>query len=203
MIDRAELLKLTPVADDWLDAINSAMAEHSITSGVRVAFFLATCLFESSALMKLSENLNYTAEGLLRVWPNRFDAAKAAEYAHKPIAIANYVYANRGGNGDEASGDGWRYRGQGPIQITFRNGYAAAEAGCHFDLLARPELLQQPIAGSMVSAWFWDVNHCNDAADLGDFAGTQGIVNRGSKTKQAENMEGRLLWLKRVNQALA
>ncbi len=186
----------------WLDPLAAAMVAHEITPGNRETMFLATVLFESNGFLSLIENLNYSERGLLRVWPNRFTLEQAQFYAARPEAIANRVYANRNGNGDEASGDGWRYRGRGLIQLTFASNYERAAAATGYGLLSAPELLEQPAPSATVAAWFWQDADCNEAADDGDFEGTQGIINRGSRNKVAEGMPGRNEWLDKVRSAL-
>jgi putative chitinase len=202
MIDVATLVKLTPVAGAWVDPLNAAMAVREITTHDRVCMFLATILYESTGLTKLVENLNYSAAGLRRVWPQRFTGNQPEWYEFRPEAIANRAYAGRNGNGDEGSGDGWRYRGRGPIQITGRGNYLAAEASGATGLVDEPELLERPDVGSIVSAYFWQEVGANEYADDGDFAATQGLVNRGRASAPADNMRGRLEWLNRVGRAL-
>ncbi|HCE9914838.1 TPA: glycoside hydrolase family 19 protein, partial [Pseudomonas aeruginosa] len=119
----------------FVPALNVAMGRFGITSPVRVVAFLAQVGHESSQLTRLVENLNYSAQGLAATWPSRYLGADgqpnalAQRLARKPRAIANNAYASRNGNGDEASGDGWRYRGRGLLQITGRSNYRAAGAG--------------------------------------------------------------------------
>lgn len=198
-----QLSRLCSKPSLWFDPLTAAMASHYITPGQRETMFLATCLYESGGFLTLVENLNYSSRGLLRVWPNRFTIATANDYAAQPERIANRVYANRNGNSDEASGDGWRYRGRGLIQLTFASNYARAEAATGYPLLAQPELLEQPQASSEAAAWFWADCGANEVADEGDFAGTQGLINRGSRNKAADNLNGREQWLQKVQSALA
>ncbi len=203
MITLLQLSSLCAKPVLWIDPLNAAMNIHAITPGSRETMFLATCLYESNGFLQLVENLNYSARGLLRVWPNRFTPQQAADYAGQPERIANRVYASRNGNGDEASGDGWLYRGRCLIQLTFRGNYWAAETATGLLLLDQPELLEQPgEAAAEVSAWKWADSGCNEVADEGDFAGTQGIINRGSRNKAADNLTGREQWLSKVQNAL-
>lgn len=198
----AQLARLCAKPGLWFDPLTTAMAAHWINTPARETMFLATALYESNGFLSLVENLNYSARGLVRVWPNRFTPQEAADYAAQPERIASRAYANRNGNGDEASGDGWRYRGRGLIQLTFASNYARAEAATGYPLLAQPELLEQAEASSEVAAWFWSDAGANEVADADDFAGTQGIVNRGSRTKVADNMLARNEWLGKVQAAL-
>ena len=186
----------------WLDPLNEAMERFAINSETRILFFLAQCAHESARFVRLEENLNYSAAGLLRVWPSRFSESDAQEYAMNPRAIANRAYAKRGGNGDEASGDGWRYRGRGPLQVTLLNNYRNCQDDTGLPLVDQPELLAEPTGGALGSAWFWARAGCNEAADEGDFAGVSGIVNRGNRNKPALHMEDRFEWLRKLQSAL-
>jgi putative chitinase len=152
--------------DTWLLALNRAMAEREINTGGRQAAFLAQLLHESGNLRVLSENLNYSATRLPQVWPTRFPNEQAAQpYANSPERLANRVYASRMGNGDEASGDGWRYRGRGLIQLTGRSNYAACAGALDLDLIAQPDLLLQPGPAARSAAWFWQSRGLNAIAD--------------------------------------
>jgi putative chitinase len=102
-------------ANKYLHALNVELPAAQINTPLRVAHFLAQVLFESDRFRAVEENLNYSVERLPQVWPSRFSAANAARYSHNPERLANNVYADRNGNGDEASGDGYRYRGRGLI----------------------------------------------------------------------------------------
>lgn len=202
MMTLSQLSRLCSKPGLWHAPLTAAMEAHWITLPPRDAMFMATILYESNGFLSLVENLNYSARGLLRVWENRFTPQQAADYAGQPERIANRAYANRGGNGDEASGDGWRYRGRGLIQLTSKRNYMRAEAATGLELVASPELLEEPQASSEVAAWFWSDAGCNDVADAGDFPGTQGLVNRGSPNKVADNMSARTQWLDKVTAAL-
>jgi putative chitinase len=132
----------------------------------QLAYCLATAFHETGETMQpVRENLNYRAEGLLATFPKYFTPATAAAYAHQPERIANHVYANRMGNGADASGDGWRYRGRGLPQITGRDNYAKATAvlkalGFDVDLVKDPELACRPdlapaiMFSGMITGWF-------------------------------------------------
>src|ERR1041385_1279298 len=128
----AALSRIMPRAPEvaaWSRVLDRAMEEFSIDTPLRKAAFLAQVAYESSELRRLVENLNYSAAGLRSTWPKRFPSdALARAYARQPERIANYVYANRLGNGDVASGDGWRFRGRGLLQVTGRSNYTAVGA---------------------------------------------------------------------------
>jgi putative chitinase len=133
----------------------------------RQAAFLAQVAHESDAFSVVIESMNYSAEGLLATWPTRFNTANAGAYAHNAQAIGNLVYAGRMGNGDEASGDGYRYRGRGPLQTTGRADYSACGLDLGLDLVGNPDLLCQPMFGALAAGWEWNRDRLNDVADLG------------------------------------
>lgn len=168
-----------PVAAGWLSHIEAAMARFNINTAARKAAFIAQISHESGRFSRIEENLNYSAAGLLKIFPRHFTADQAASYARKPQAIANRVYAGRMGNGAEVSGDGWRYRGRGLIQITGLNNYAACGNATGLSLVANPDLLLGLAAAAMSAAWFWSSNGCNEIADRGDFAGITKRINGG------------------------
>jgi len=123
--------------------LNRAMARHKIDSQMRQAAFLAHVGHESGLLRNLVDNLNYSAEALVRTWPLRFTLDRAGAYAQHPQRIANKVYGIRMGNGPEASDDRWRYRGRGLLQVTGRSNYCETGAVPGLPLEDEPELIEQ------------------------------------------------------------
>ncbi len=125
--------------------------------------FLAQLAHESALFERLVENLNYIkAAQIRRTWPKRFaNNSAAVAFVSKPERLANFVYANRLGNGDAASGDGWKYRGRGLIQLTGRAHYAAAEEAIGLPLLDSPELLEDPAHAADAAGWFWKSHGLN------------------------------------------
>ncbi|PYY72184.1 glycoside hydrolase family 19 [Pseudomonas jessenii] len=168
-----------PVAGVFVSALNDAMARFKIEGRLRVAAFLAQVGHESGQLRTLVENLNYSAEGLIRTWPKRFNLLTATSVARKPEQIANIVYASRLGNGPAATGDGWRYRGRGLIQVTGWVNYQACGSALSLDLLTKPELLEQPIYAALSAAWFWSSNGLSELADAERFEAITRKVNGG------------------------
>jgi putative chitinase len=155
-----------PNAELWTKPLNDAMERFEIDNSQRQAAFLAQVAHESNELRHLVENLNYAAERLLLVWPKRFSTLeKAKQYERNPEKLANYVYANRLGNGDEASGDGWRYRGRGLIQITGRGNYRTTGQGLALPLEQEPERLEEPDIAALSAAHFWKSRGLNELAD--------------------------------------
>lgn len=157
--------------DRWVAVLNTAMARFDIATSDRAAAFLAQVAHECGVSarterVRLVENLNYSAKGLMATWPSRFPTMEPATlYARRPEAIANRVYANRLGNGPEASGDGWRFRGRGLLQITGRANYRTAGHALAMDLEQHPELLEEPLNAALAAAYFWKANGLNELAD--------------------------------------
>ena len=168
LLNGVQLGEIVPGADTqmWLGPLNDAFAEWEIDTPQRMAAFLAQIAHESRNLQNLEENLRYSAKRLREVWPKRFpDAATAEAYAGNPEKLANRVYAGRMGNGDEASGDGWKYRGRGLIQLTGRSNYAACKAALDLDVIRTPDLLLEPAGAARSAAWFWSSRGLNQLAD--------------------------------------
>lgn len=180
-----EILKeyvLESEADAFYDDLARAMEEFGIVTPRREAAFLATVIHESAGFKRLEENLNYSAEGLCKTWPARFNESNAGAYHRQPQKIANKVYANRMGNGGESSGDGWRFRGAGLIQLTFRDNYQACANYFGMALSGVPGWLRTPEGACRSAGWFWDLNNINVYADDDDFDGVCDMVNRGHRT---------------------
>lgn len=178
---RAALPSTSPTnIERFTEPLANACAEFGIDTPARLAAFLSQVAHESSNLSRLVENLNYSAEGLRGVFPRYFaDPATALDFARQPQRIANRVYAARMGNGDEASGDGWRFRGRGLIQVTGRANYDACGQALGLDLLASPELLEQPGPAARSAAWFWSSRRLNGPADRGDIEAITRAINGG------------------------
>ncbi|KHA77507.1 hypothetical protein NC77_17905 [Janthinobacterium lividum] len=166
----------------FLPALNAAMLEFGISTPARQAAWLATVGVESGSLQRVEESLNYRADRLLVIFGKYFTPALASAYAGKPEMIANRVYANRMGNGNEASGDGWRRRGAGFGQITGTDNQRAV--AIYFDIpMARiADWLKTPGGACRSAGWFAKVNNLNAWADKGDFDGYCDVWNRGRKT---------------------
>ena len=174
------------LAVQWVPHISHAAHRYQIdASPRRLAAWLATIAHESARLTRLVENLNYSATGLAQTWPSRYaDEEGRANYTAVRIArrqedIANLTYAGRLGNGSAGSGDGWRYRGRGLIQITGRANYAASGAELGLDLILNPERLEEPYYAALSAAEWWRRHGCNELADTGDLAAVTRVVNGG------------------------
>lgn len=150
----------------WISALAEPLLTADITTPRRVAAFLGECSAESGGLLELEENLNYSAARLCEVWPNRFRSAEAAEAcAMSPEVLANRVYADRMGNGDEASGDGWRFHGRGLIQITGRTTYAQFAQATNMTLDQAVDQAVTQAGAASSAAWFWTAHELNTLAD--------------------------------------
>ncbi len=135
-------------------ALREEITRAGITDINTVAMILAQCAHETAYFKKLEENLNYSAEGLRRVFKKHFSLFHAMLYARKPQKIANRAYANRMGNGDEKSGDGWKYRGRGLCHLTGRSNYASATKALKVDLINNPDALLEPKIAAKCAVWF-------------------------------------------------
>lgn len=166
-------------AKQWIDVLNSAMAHSEIVTPARQAAFLAQIGHESSGLTCLAENLNYSAPALHRVFHKYFSDDELEQFAGRPEKIGNRVYANRFGNGNEASGDGFKYRGRGLIQITFKDNYRECGNALGIDLVTYPALLMQSKNAALSAAWYWWAHGCNQMADAGDVKGITLAINGG------------------------
>jgi len=183
----------------FVDRHAALFARFGIAGGRnRLHFFLAQIGHESGGLRVTEENLDYTAPRLMAVWPRRFPTlAAASAYAHRPQKLANHVYANRMGNGDAASNDGWRFRGRGYAQVTGRDGYEAVGRHAGVDLVGHPERAAAPEYALQVACAFWQWKKLDRHADAGDFIACTRAWNGGTT-----NMDDRWAWLARVQRTV-
>lgn len=182
----SQMIKGNKHVDNWYKALSILLPEYEIDSPKRIAMFIAQCAHESThrgvPFAALEENLKYSAKGLRKTFGKYFQTDElAAEYAMKPEKIANRVYANRYGNGPESSGDGWRHRGQGLIQLTFKDNYR--DFGESLDPTLSPaevsEYLSTFEGASQSACWFWENKRLNRFADIGDVKGATKVINGG------------------------
>ena len=159
------------------DALTAIIPLAGLDKPTRLRYFIAQCGHESKGFSRLEENLNYSKASRIRaVWPNRFKSeAQANRYTNRPIELANRVYANRYGNGDEASGDGWRYRGRGWIGLTFADNYRIFFGWA--DKQIDPEFVSTVDGAALSAAWYWIEHDLNDLCDSGDFDGVTRKIN--------------------------
>jgi len=158
------------VPDTVIAQIPNVMENFGVNTPLRLAHFLAQCGHESGGFRLTQENLNYSAKGLMGIFKKYFPTQALADaYARKPEKIANRVYGGRMGNGPEASGEGFKFRGRGYIQLTGKSNYAAFDLAVADDILANPDLVSTKHALAS-AAWFWKKNGLNLIADTGSSA---------------------------------
>lgn len=173
-----------PYLDYWFNALNQLLPDYNIDTPQRVSAFVAQCAHESANFRVLKENLNYRAASLRKLFPKYFpDDSIANRYAslpNKQEAIANRIYANRMGNGDEASGDGYRYCGRGLIQLTGKENYTWFAASLDISVEEAAEYLQTFEGAAQSACWFWETNNLNQWADKGDILTLTKRINGGT-----------------------
>ena len=216
VVTKAQLIAIDPSIarvdnlDDLVEAINITASRYMIDQSLRrLRYFVAQAAYETQLFQKFTENLYYsTPQRLVAVWPSRFTMdqndtrkAYAPDYAKNPEKLANLVYANRMGNGDERSGDGYKYRGRGAFHLTGKDNYQR----CSNDLYGDLRLVDNPdsvnsknyVDGMLSAGWFWDRNGLNELADKDMFTETTRRINGSTST-----VNDRLLYLKRANAAI-
>ena len=176
-----QIVEKNPYIEHWHRALVQLLPDYEINTPQRMAAFLAQCGHESMDFGILQENLNYGAKGLLNTFGKYFHSHEhAVQYERQPELIANHVYANRMGNGDTASGDGWQYRGRGAIQLTGRSNYQAFANSIQYsleDTVAYTETLQGAIESA---AWFWWKHNLNKLADDRNITQLTRVINGGN-----------------------
>lgn len=153
----------------FIDPLRKTFERFDVSTKGRAAAFIAEAAHESMRFTRLEESLYYrTPERIVAMWPKRFSGpGEAAHFCRNPEELANRVYANRLGNGDEASGDGWKYRGRGLFQITGRSNYHVVSDALGANYLYAPALVAQPLDACLTAGWFWSSIHGNELADAG------------------------------------
>ena len=168
------------VLESYVDPLNEVCDKFEINTSERLAMFLAQIGHESGGLSVVQENLNYRAERLAVVFPKYFKGIDTSDYAHNPEKIANRVYANRMGNGDEESGDGYKFRGRGLIQLTGHNNYASFASDMGMDIDEAVEYLSTPEGAAMSAGWYWNKTSLNQWADSSDVLTVTKKINGGT-----------------------
>jgi putative chitinase len=168
--------------EEWYTNLGDILPEYDIDTPKRVAAFMAQCGHESGGFTLMQENLNYSAKGLRGTFGKYFPNDEVAKlYERKPQMIANRVYANRMGNGDEASGEGWYFRGRGIIQITGKNNYTKCSQSLFESnvLVENPDLLLESEYAIHSACWFWSAARLNELSDIGDIKTMTKRINGG------------------------
>ena len=176
VLTKAQLLRAVPKLykprlNEFIASFNMNAVSFGLDQPKRMAHYLAQIFAETQALKSVSENMNYSAQRLMQVWPNRFKTKEfAQQYANNPQKLANYVYANRMGNGAEDSGDGYKYRGRGFICITGKEQYSKFNEYdlCTENVILNPEKVAEYPLNQISGMWFWEKNNLNAIADLDD-----------------------------------
>lgn len=185
MLTVSQFSKLFPNCKDaegWVAAMNEVFPKYEINTPHRIAAFIAQCGHESGGWRVFSENLNYSAKALDSLFGKYFAKAgrDSTEYERQPEKIANVIYANRMGNGDTASGEGFKYRGRGPIQLTGKDNYSAFSADMGVNVVDDPDQVANDKKIALMSAiWFWNKNKLNQYADSGDIKTMTRRINGG------------------------
>lgn len=198
----AEQLKQLHINPELVDVFNETFERWGITTVRQKAGFIGQCGHECGNFKVLEENLNYRAATLLKLFPRTpkrawgFTPEEAAAYERQPRKIANRIYGNRMGNRDEASGDGWRFRGSGWLQLTGHANFFHASKKLGEDFVANPDLVRTPKYAALTAGWFWSTHGCNALAESGDWTaltkringGTIGLEDRVKHIREAINV---------------
>jgi putative chitinase len=180
MVNSDQLQRLH-IGAEWVDALNETFSRFNITTNNQKAMFIGQCSHESGNFRLLQENLNYKAATLMKLWPKRFPTLEVAnQYAGNARAIANKVYADRMGNRDEASGDGYRFRGKGLVQLTGHSNHFHAGKALGVDFVMQPDLVATPKYAALTAGWFWDTHKLNPPSDALDYTKVTKIINGGT-----------------------
>jgi len=167
----------------WLAPLEETFAKYDISTPVRQACFIGQCAHESGNFKTLQENLNYSAEGLMKTWPSRFATKEIADqYARNPAKIAGKVYNGRLGNTSEE--EAAKYLGRGLIQLTGKENYVNCGSGIGVDLFSNPDLLSDPKYAALSAGWFWNKKGLNALADSGDLDTMTKRINGGFNGKE-------------------
>jgi len=182
---KIDLKKLAPKTNaqriaDVQSHLDEILNKYQINTKLRIAHFLAQAAHESNDFSAMAENLNYSADGLMKTFPNYFNTDSAASHARNPQMIANRVYSNRLGNGDVASNDGWNYRGRGFIQLTGKENYIKFAKAIGKSLEETVKYLETALGALESAAWYWKSRNINAKADADDITAVTKLVNGGT-----------------------
>ena len=163
----------------WEIPLNQVFVKYDISTPKREAAFIGQCSVESANFTRIQENLNYSAQRLMQVWPSRFpNISMAQPYANNPEKLANFVYAGRMGNLQD--GDGWKFHGRGLIQLTGRENYANCGSSIGVDIIDNPDLLLTPKYAALSAGWFWNKHGLNLLADAQEYGTMTRRINGGT-----------------------
>ena len=180
MLNSDQLTRLH-IGTQWVEPLNETFERFNINTPKQQAAFIGQCSHECGNFTKLEEGLSYAADRLMKIWPRRFPNMEIAQrYARNPKALANNVYANRMGNRDEASGDGYRFRGRGCIQTTGHSAYFHAGQALGADFVMQPDLVAMPKYAALTAGFFWNTHKLNAFADSQDYVTMTKRINGGT-----------------------
>ena len=180
MLNSDQLTRLH-IGTQWVEPLNETFEKFGISTPKQQAAFIGQCSHECGNFTKLEEGLSYAADRLMKIWPRRFPNMEIAQrYARNPKALANNVYANRMGNRDEASGDGYRFRGRGCIQTTGHSAYFHAGQALGVDFVMQPDLVAMPKYAALTAGFFWDTHKLNAFADSQAYVTMTKRINGGT-----------------------
>lgn len=182
----ADQLRQLHIDPKLVDPFNETFQRFGILTPAQQASWIGQCGHECGNFRIMEENLNYRAPTLLKLFPKTpkrqwgFTPEEAAAYEKQPQRIANRIYSNRMGNRDEASGDGWRFRGSGFLQLTGHSNFYHAGQALGVDFVMQPELVRTPMYAAQTAGWFWQTHKLNQYADKGDFLTMTKRINGGT-----------------------
>lgn len=182
----ADQLRQLGIDPNLVDPFNETFQRFGILTPAQQASWIGQCGHECGNFRIMEENLNYRAPTLLKLFPKTpkrqwgFTPEEAAAYEKQPQKIANRIYSNRMGNRDEASGDGWRFRGSGFLQLTGHANFYHAGQALGVDFVMQPELVRTPMYAAQTAGWFWQTHKLNQYADNGDFVTMTKRINGGT-----------------------
>ena len=193
----AEKLHALGIGSEWSEPLTTTFVKFGMVSPKEQAAFIGQCSHESGHFKLLVENLAYWAETLMKLWPKRFPTMEEAnKYARQPEKIANHIYANRMGNRDEASGDGFRFRGRGLVQLTGHDSYWHCGQALGQDFVMNPDLVATPMFAALSAGWFWSTHGCGKLIDSPEQlckrinGGLIGLEDRKSQTEKTLQILG-------------
>ncbi len=181
MMSLANTLAKLKIDVQWVEPLEEVFHRYEINTPERQAAFIGQCAHESMNFTRLEENMNYSAEALMKTWPSRFPTMEVAQkYARNPEKIANKVYGGRMGNGTEETGDGWLYHGRGLIQLTGKDNYTLAGDALNMDFIHSPDYVLVPKYAALTAGWYWNKRQLNKEADAKDYTGMTKKINGGT-----------------------
>jgi len=181
MMSLANTLAKLKIDVQWVEPLEEVFHRYEINTPSRQAAFIGQCAHESANFRTLEENLNYSAEALMKTWPSRFPTLEAAQPYHRnPEKIANRVYGGRMGNGTEETGDGWLYHGRGLIQLTGKDNYTLAGDALGMDFVHSPDYVLVPKYAALTAGWYWNKRQLNKEADAKDYIAMTKKINGGT-----------------------